>query len=304
MDNRGKIGSALLYGLTRPLAMLPLKFHRACGRSVGKFVGKVLRYRRDVVMANLARSFPDRKYDELTGICDRFYAHFGKIFAEAIWFGGCTDPRRLIRSRIVRMGNPEVLNRLFAMGKSVVVMTSHSGNWELYGGIKSYPYPAALDYPEKDVCVVYRQQASPTFDRFMARNRIAPVVDKENYDGRIESFKALQYIFRHRDRHQMYIFITDQYPYTSKSKVHVRFMNQDTWAMNASENLARHLGFAVVYLFMEEEEDGNYVMNLTPICDDASEMPEGEILDRYFRLLEQDLQKQPWNYLWTHKRWK
>ena len=304
MDNRGKIGSALLYGLTRPLAMLPLGFHRACGRALGRLAGKVLRYRRDVVMTNLARSFPDKKYDELKDICNRFYAHFGKVFTEAIWFGGCTDPRRLVRSGIVRMSNPETVNRFHKAGKSVVVLTSHSGNWELYGGIKNYPYPKQLDFPERDVCVVYRQQASPAFDRFLSRNRIAPVIDKKNYDGRVESFRALQYIFRHRDRSQMYIFINDQYPYTSKSKVPVRFMNQDTWAMDAAENLARHLGYAVVYLSTKEEDDGNYTMSFTPVCDDASQLPEGAILRKYFDLLEEDLREQPWNYLWTHKRWK
>ena len=303
-NNRGKIGSALLYGLTRPLAMLPLKFHRACGRAIGRFAGRVLRYRRDVVITNLARCFPEKKYAELTAICDHFYAHFGKVFAEAIWFGGCTDPQRLIRNRVVKLTNPEAVNRFHEAGRSVVVLSSHSGNWELYGGIKSYPHPGRLDYHENDICVIYRQLSSPVWDRFMSRNRIAPVVDKEHYDGRVESFRALRYILKHRDRLQMYIFINDQYPYTARARVSMDFMGQPTWAMDAAENLARHLALPVVYLSTREEEDGGYTMSFVPICDDASELPEGTVLHRYFDLLEQDLRQQPWNYLWTHKRWK
>lgn len=304
MDKTGKIGSALLYGLTRPLAMLPLSFHRACGRFIGRLAGKLVAYRRDIVMTNLSRCFPEMRYDELIRNCNRFYTHFGKIFTEAVWFGGCTDPRRLIRSRIVSLSNPEVVNRLYSLGKSVVVLTSHCGNWELYGGIVSYPDPGTLAYPENDICVVYRRQASAVWDRFLSRNRIAPVVDKEHYDGRVESFSIMRYVLSHKDRRQMYIFLNDQYPYTAKSKVAVRFMNQDTWAMDAAEHLARRLGMAVVYLSYRENEDGNYTMNFIPMCDDASGLPEGEVLHRYFALLEQDLRDQPWNYLWTHRRWK
>ncbi len=25
---------------------------------------------------------------------------------------------------------------------------------------------------------------------------------------------------------------------------------------------------------------------------------------RYYKLLEADIEAQPWNYLWTHNRWK
>ena len=69
----GKIGGTLLLCLTRPLALLPLGFHRACGRVLGRFIGKVVRYRRDVVMINLAKSFPEKRYDELAALCDRHH---------------------------------------------------------------------------------------------------------------------------------------------------------------------------------------------------------------------------------------
>ena len=117
MDNKGKIGSALLYGLTWPLARLPLKFHRACGRALGRFLGKTVRYRRDEVIINLSRCFPELDYWHVRAVCDRFYEHLGKVFTEAIWFGGCTDPGRLVDSRIVRISNPEAVNRFREDGR-------------------------------------------------------------------------------------------------------------------------------------------------------------------------------------------
>ena len=210
MDKTGKIGSTALHVLTWPLSRLPLGFHRACGRFIGRLAGRVVSYRRDVVMTNLARCFPEMRYDELTATCNRFYAHLGKVFTEALWFGGCTDPQRLVRSRIVTLTNPEVVNRLHELGRSVIVLSSHCGNWELYGGIVSYPRPERLAYPENDICVVYRRQSSPVWDSFLSRNRIAPVVDKGHYDGMVESFSIMRYVLKHRGTQKMYIFLNDQ----------------------------------------------------------------------------------------------
>ena len=28
------------------------------------------------------------------------------------------------------------------------------------------------------------------------------------------------------------------------------------------------------------------------------------IMEKYYTLLEEDINAQPWNYLWSHKRWK
>ena len=78
------IGSVILLSLMRALAALPLRFHYACAGFFSWLLKDVLRYRRDVVMANLSRSFPEKKYDELKVISDRFYKHFGNVIAGTI----------------------------------------------------------------------------------------------------------------------------------------------------------------------------------------------------------------------------
>ena len=45
-------------------------------------------------------------------------------------------------------------------------------------------------------------------------------------------------------------------------------------------------------------------MTVVPLSDRAAGENPVELMQRYYRLLEEDIQKQPWNYLWTHKRWK
>ncbi len=303
MANSGKFGSTLLYCLTRPLAILPLGFHRKCGALIGRIAGGLLRYRRDVVMTNLARCFPEKKYDELGDICRKSYTHFGKLFAEAMWFGA-QSPERLRRSGVVRIVNVADINACWDKGRSVIVLGSHCGNWELLGGYRSYWEDEQFKYAEKNMCVIYRKLSSPAWEDFMKRNRQRPIVDKKHYDGMVESFSLVRYVLAHRREKMFYNVVTDQYPYASSRLKVNDFMHQETWSMDGAPALAHRLGMSVFFLSMREKEDGDYEMRFIPVCEDASGMSVLEILNRYYALLEEELRGQPWNYLWTHKRWK
>ena len=74
--------------------------------------------------------------------------------------------------------------------------------------------------------------------------------------------------------------------------------------MTGGASIACKLKFAVVYMAFREKEDFGYKMTFKEICEDASQFTPEEIMNRFYRLLEEDINDQPANYLWTHKRWK
>ena len=84
----GHKGVKIFETMVRPLQRLPLKFHYGWGKLVSGFLKNVMRYRRDEILINISRSFPDKKYAEVKQIASDFYEHFGEIFAETWWFGG------------------------------------------------------------------------------------------------------------------------------------------------------------------------------------------------------------------------
>ena len=290
----------------RLLALLPLRVHYALGRFVSWMTEKVLRYRVGDVTVNLARSFPDLKYEELKDLRHRFYLHFGEMLAETVWFGGCRNPERLRRQHLVELENPEELNRLYEKAPSVMVLMSHSGNWELIGGIGSYNYTdKPCDIDENDFFVVYRLQSIKFWNRIMKSNRTAPLKDRKNYRGYLESTKAVRFVLEHRDEKIIYNFITDQYPYAEcKGYMRLYFMNQKCVSMKGAAELARKMGMAVCYMSMPQERRGLYKIRYETICEDASAMGAEAIMSSYYKLLEADINAQPWNYLWTHRRWK
>ena len=304
-----KAGYWLIRGLMRALGALPLGFHLACGKALGWLAGSVLRYRRDVVTANLARSFPNKKYDELARIRKDFYRHLGTVFAESVWFCGCDGAeggKRLQKEDIVRFTNPETLVSLYEQSESIILLTAHTGNWELIGGFMFYSPDLSLPFGENDVHVIYKRLTSEAWDAVMRRNRISPIVDKPAYEGLVESRDALRHILSRRGQKKIYAFITDQHPYQGTAAIDVgEFMHQPTTSMDGAAKLAAKAGLAVAYMsFLPAEKEGRWTITFEPVCADASGADPGDIMRKYYQLLQRDIEAVPWNYLWTHKRWK
>ena len=82
------------------------------------------------------------------------------------------------------------------------------------------------------------------------------------------------------------------------------FLNQRTEAMGGAAVLACKLGMSVAYIRWRQEEQGHYKMTFVPLVENAAESTPGQILEMFYKHLEEDIQAQPWNYLWTHKRWR
>ena len=299
-------GYRIFKALIKPLQKLPLGFHYAMGSVFAWFAEKVVRYRRDVIITNLSRSFPELKYKAISSLAHDYYKHMGEIFAEAMWFGGCAPgTSRLRDSHMCEARGMEELVRIYKANPHVILLNSHFGNFETLGGFLQYSYeipPEELPFGEENICVVYKRLFSDFWDHFFRDNRAAPLTDFRYY---VESKNVLRFALAHKNDPLVFIFDNDQHPYKRSTGHNIgKFMNQETEAMAGAVALAHRYGLGVMYICFDRIERGRYEMRLTPICDDGRQMSEEEMLARYYSLLEADIRKTPANYLWSHRRWK
>ena len=303
--DKTSLGARVTEAFLRLKGRLPLGYHRWWGRRLAWLLGSVFRYRRDVVTANLARSFPDKKYDELQTISKRFYTHFATVLTEMIWFGACRGPKgrkRLHQSHIVELTNPEEMRRIYDTYPQIMILQAHTGNWELFGGLNQYAYTTPLDIDPSALAVTYHRMSSPLWESVMSHNRTAPVQD-QGFNGYVASDSILRFVLENKEKKYLYNFIADQYPYSGEG-CEIDFMHQKTRTLTAAARLAVKLDMAVVYLRYLCREEGGYTISFVPIAEHAGGKDAMEITQAYYKLLEEDLEAQPWNYLWTHKRWK
>lgn len=290
--------------LMRPVQRLPLKFHYFWGDVFAWVCRRVAHYREEVVTVNLARSFPQCKYKELNQIKKDFYTHLGEVFAETLWLGGCRrNPGKMYRQHLFDIDGAEGLTDALRE-RSVMVLNSHFGNWELMGPfLQGVCDRSGAGCTEKDVVVVYRRLASRFGEEFFRANRCA--VQSEAFDGYVESASVLRHAIEHRNEKKIYVFPTDQHPYKmARDRHELEFLHQRTSVMMGAAALASRLGMAVWYMGADREERGHYRVHFSKLCDDASTLSQEELMTAFFKRLEEDIVRRPANYLWSHKRWK
>ena len=100
------------------------------------------------------------------------------------------------------------------------------------------------------------------------------------------------------------IFAADQCPRYAQKPYWVQFLNQETPVQFGAEKFARDNNTPVVYGVINRLKRGYYEIEYKLICEDPNELPFGEITEMHTQLLEDNINREPAYWLWSHKRWK
>ena len=155
-----RITLALLYAL----ALLPMRVLYVLSDFLYLVVYHVARYRRKLVRENLAACFPDRNETDRRDIEKKFYRNFTDYIVETVKLLHISDAE--IKRRM-QFENIELIDRLTAEGRSVVIYFSHCGNWEWATSMTLHVRHDADSHVE--YCQVYRPLRSEITDRLMLR---------------------------------------------------------------------------------------------------------------------------------------
>ena len=291
----------ILWWMVCAVSRLPLKVHYRISDGAAFVLHRIVRYRRDTVCANLARSFPDLKYGELKALTREYYRYMCDVIAESLWSAGASDEKIC---RVVRTENPEVMDAVCARHGKVIVMLGHRGNWELIGAVSgenAKQYPG--HFSNEPIVLAYRRIKNKAFDRLMRKMRLRQFSRFRNAGGVVESGGILRRILRDDRERGVYMFIADQSPDPGERTL-VRFLNQPTFMIGGPEYIARRLGLPVVFLDMERRGRGDYVIRFTLMTENAADTEPGFVTREYARLLERAICGNRSNWLWSHRRWK
>ena len=189
--------------------------------------------------------------------------------------------------------NPEVVNKFYEEGKSVVLMSSHYNNWEWM--------VLSLDMQFKHHGIgVGAHNTNKVFEKLINRARTRYGTEVVFHDN------VREVMAYHEDNHipAAYMILADQNPSNPKRCYVANFLNQKTGFIRGSEGFARKYDLPVLYYKVIKEKLGRYRIDVEVICESPSELPDGAIMQRYTELLEETIKSNPPYWLWSHRRWK
>lgn len=252
-------------------------------------VYRVFGYRKGVVMSNLDLVFPDKSKDEKREIARRFYQHLCDLIFETIKNLTISEAESTKR---FRFENIELIHDYADRGKSVMLMCGHYASWEWSGILQKQISQQGY--------AVYKPMDNKYFDRLVRkiRGRFGAEI--------VSNRKIVTRLFRDKKDGivNMTLILSDQTPKLGAFKHRDLFMGVDVPVFTGTEELAKKLGHACVYLNIEKVKRGHYTARFIPIADDPSTVPDFDITGQFLDLIEDQINTDPAYYLWSHKRWK
>lgn len=270
------------------IALLPLRVMYLFGNVIYFFLRYLAGYRVAIARINLANSFPGKRAEEINKILNSFYRNLADISVEAL--KGFAISRRQVVKRY-KILNPELLDKYFRSGQSLIGVAGHYANWEwgaLVAGIFLKHKPIAF----------YKPLDNPFIDRLMKWTR-----DKKGTT--MVSIADTAITFENtKSETCLYLLVADQSPVDLKKAFWVNFLNQDTPCLHGPEKYANLYNYPVIFIDIQRCKRGFYSVELSELCINPMELSHGEVTRRYMLKLEEVITKNPANWLWTHRRWK
>ena len=101
-----------------------------------------------------------------------------------------------------------------------------------------------------------------------------------------------------------YAMLSDQRPRRKAARYEVTFFNRRVGMLAGTEQLAVRFRYPVYFIQIHCRARGHYELTPVLIYDPEADaaLPPGAVTERFTRLLEDNIRREPSRWLWTHKR--
>ncbi|MTI21109.1 lipid A biosynthesis acyltransferase [Fulvivirga sp. RKSG066] len=278
----------LLFGFLNAISRLPFWVLHRVSDAFYVLIYYVVGYRKKMVLKNIKRSFPEKTEKEARAIRKKFYKHFTDLLIESVKSATLSQKQFQKRYFIV---NQAMLDTYYQEGKSVIILSPHTGNWEwVFSLVHVLPYK---------VYAVYQRLTNPYMDAYIRKTR-------QRYGAvMIPTSKAFATVTSATEAGEQSLtwMAADQACKPAKAQW-VNFLNQDTTFHKGFEALARETNQTVLFLDIKKVKRSYYELELHVITEDPNVEPDGKIVEEFARLTEQRIKADPAYWLWSHNRWK
>ena len=237
----------------------------------------------------MALALPNLSNEERLIIEKKSFRHLCDMFLEMI--KTMTISNKEINKRFV-FTNLEVYKKLEAQEKSIAMMLAHYASYEWAVSMNNYVNFSGF--------AIYKKLANPYFDKLVRniRSRF-----KANL---ITTKETIPFIIKNNKNKELsiYGFASDQSPRISSAFHWQKFMGVEVPVHTGAEMLSKKYDMNVIFLKVKKVKRGYYQATFEVLSENAIEVPNYEITDKFLKLVEQQILEAPEYYLWTHKRWK
>ena len=277
----------IVYLLLYLVSLLPFFILYLISDLIAFLLYHVIRYRKTVVMSNLAIAFPDKSTEERIKIAKRFYQYFTDTFIESLKFISISKKELLKRVT----GSFDLINSLIDKGDNINLMAGHQFNWEYANLLYSINLKISF-------VGIYMPVENKIFNKIFldVRSRYGTIlISAPDFKNKMHDVFKKQYLLG---------LAADQNPGNPSSAYWLLFFGRPTPFAAGPEKGAIKNNAAVVYVGFNKIKRGHYNFTTTLLTEQSATTKTGELTCLYRDILEKTIKQDPANYLWSHRRFK
>lgn len=272
--------------IMRASTILPYPLQMRFGRALGRLMHAALRKRRLIANRNISLCFPDADRATVREMVRDHFDSLGMSLAEMAlgWWGSDKKIERLVTIEGI-----ENLHAVLENGKGAILVTAHFTSIEAAGRLFAKASP-----PFK---AMYRTNRNHLFDEILRRGRLksaASVIAKDDVKTMLRTLKT-----------NMPVMYAPDQSYRRKLSALVPFFSVPSMTNIATSHIARITGAPVLpYLPIRLPDNKGYLVSILPPIDNFPSDDPAADAERYHRVIEQCIRKDPSQYYWVHRRFK
>ena len=270
--------------------LLPLRFVSPIDAAIGEWVYTLLGYRRSVTRNNLRNAFPELTDSRRELMVIESFRSIGRAFFEMLWMPKFTP--ETLRS-FGTIENLDLIQKLKARGKGLVVVTAHFGAWEFVSQLYTV-------HSGETIHVIYKQQSNRRVDAVVKGWR-------ERFGNKAVSMEqAPREIFRVLAAGGLVGIVGDQS--APEEATRVQFFGRAVPTFEGPAVFSLRTGAPLCVAFILRKPDGTHTVVVEEIetkdLHGTSKENVRLLTQRHVEATEAMIRKYPEQWMWMHKRWK
>lgn len=289
------ISVSLSHDRTQATAIALAQADAAAPSRAARWFYRLVPFRRQVVLDNLRRVYGEvADEDEITRLAQAHYGHLGRLLWEFICSPLQSQQRR---KSMVRVDNLQALLDAHALGKGVLILTGHFGNFEVAttAGLSSFPEAKGRFH-------FVRRPIRPEWLDHLVTWRF-----RRAGFGVLPKRGGLDAILERLAAGDLVVFPFDQHA-QRKDGVLVEFFGHPAGTLRSLAVIALSTGAPVVPASSWREDPKHHVLRFEPALAAVEHADVNEAIRLSTRAFNQALERlivrRPEQWWWMHRRWK
>lgn len=290
MSPKHKIEYLLFYFFVSLFKIIGLNKTRQLASVLARVLFFIIRVRRNVVISNLTKAFPEKSHEEIRNIAFKNYRNTLITFFEMMVCSSLSNVELLEQMEhesFIKL-NEEIANH-----KSLLLVTAHLGGWEF--SIVSLPLII-----KRTINVLVREQSNPGVTEWLSKSR------SSNGCKIIPANISIRHLYEALKREEIVIIAGDQ-----RGDAHgprFTFFDTSTALYTGLANISVKTESPIVAYCFVRLPNNKYKVDFKRI-DLAKDIREKEtrinkITQNYISFVESVVRQNPEQYFWMHKLWK